>query len=83
MAEQHAKLLSDSERQSLDMTQSLRESEERLSITLKYASDAVFICQPDGRIDYANDLVFETLGYSKDELYAMTVFDLVPTGLAQ
>ena len=78
LAEKHEKLLLDSERQSLDMTQSLRDSEERLSITLKYASDAVFICQSDGRIDYANDLVFETLGYSKAELYAMTVFELVP-----
>lgn len=78
LAKKHAKLLLESERQSLDMTQSLRKSEERLSITLKYASDAVFICQPDGSIDYANDLVIETLGYSKDELYSMTAFDLVP-----
>ena len=74
----HQDLLADTERQFAEMTQSLRDSEERLRMTLKYAPDAVFICEQDGHIVYVNDNVIEALGYSHEELYAMTVFDLVP-----
>ena len=74
----HLQLLSDTEQQTAHMTQSLRESEERLRMTLKYAPDAVFICKRDGYIVYVNDCVVELLGYSRKELYDMTAFDLVP-----
>ncbi len=56
----------------------LLESEERLRLTLKCAPDAVFICERDGRIEYVNDNVLDALGYSRDELTRMTIFDLVP-----
>jgi len=74
----HLQLQADNKRQADKMTQSLRESEERLRMTLKYAPDLVFICKPDGRIVYVNDRVVESLGYSRNELYEMSIFDLVP-----
>lgn len=58
--------------------QHLIESEERLRMTLQYAPDAVFICEQDGSIAYANSHAQNLLGYSHDEFAAMTVFDLVP-----
>jgi len=74
----HMRLQADAEQQAREMTHSLRESEERLRMTLKYAPDAVFICKKDGRIVYVNDSVIEWLGYSRRELYEMTAYDLVP-----
>jgi PAS domain S-box-containing protein len=56
----------------------LLESEQRLSMTLKCAADAVFIARLDGSIIYANDNAVSLLGYSADELTRMTIFDLVP-----
>lgn len=78
LEQQHLRLQADSQRHSAEMMQSLRESEERLRMTLKFAPDLVFICKPDGQIVYANDRVTEALGYSRHELYEMTVFGLVP-----
>ena len=68
----------DTEQRFAEMTRSLRDSEEQLSTTLKYAPDAVYICERSGHIVYANDTAVETLGYSYDELCGMTVYDLVP-----
>ncbi len=79
LAQKHLQLLADSEQHSIEMTQSLRESEERLRMTLRCAPDAVFICEQDGRIIYVNDNVIDTLGYDRDALYSMMVFDLVPS----
>ena len=56
----------------------LQESEERLRMTLKYAADAVFICERDGRFEFVNDNMSALLGYSSAELVQMTAFDLVP-----
>lgn len=73
----HRQLLAEAEKQSAAMTQSLRDSEEQLRTTLRSAPDAVFICELDGRIVDINDKVLDVLGYSRDALYQMTVFDLV------
>ncbi len=68
LTEQHAR----------EMTNSLRESEMRSRMTLRYSPDAVFICKRDGSIVYVNDAMLRILGYSRKSLYEMTVFDLVP-----
>lgn len=73
-------LLADAEHQASEMTQSLRDSEERLRMTLRCAPDAVFIFEQDGRIVYVNDNVIDLLGFDRDALYVMTVFDLVAPG---
>ncbi len=58
--------------------ESLRENKNTLQMILRCAPDAVFICSQQGQISYANDHAVSLLGYSHEELYAMTVFDLVP-----
>jgi len=75
---EHRELLTRSEEVSLAMISALRESEDRLRMTLQNAPDAVFITEQDGRIVYVNDNVVDLLGYDRDELYGMTVFNLVP-----
>ncbi len=79
LGEAYEQLLEQNDKQ----TQSLRDSEERLQMTLRCAPDAVFISEQDGRILYANDHVIELLGYGRDELYAMSVFDLSPPELRE
>lgn len=78
LSQKHQELLADSEKQAIEMTQSLRDSEERLRMTLRCAPDAVFIAEQDGSIVYVNDNVVNVLGYERESLYAMSVFDLVP-----
>ena len=58
--------------------QQLQESEERLRMTLKFAPDAVLICEQDGRIVYSNDNFSGLLGYDRDELMQTRFYDLVP-----
>ncbi len=70
--------MSFAEQQAREVTDSLRESEMRLRMTLRYSPDAVFICKRDGSIIYANDTVIRLLDYSRKSLYGMTVFDLTP-----
>ncbi len=79
LEQKYMQLLADTERKTLEMTCSLRDSEAQLSMTLKYAPDAVFITERDGRIVYVNDSVIDLLGYTRQALYDMTVFDLAPT----
>lgn len=74
----HQALMSDSEEASKSLIKALRESEDRLRMTLQNAPDAVFITSQEGQIVYVNDVVVELLGFQRDELYKKTVFDLVP-----
>ncbi len=74
----HNELQTRATEQAARMTRSLRDSEEQLRMTLRCAPDAVFICEADGQIDYVNDHVVSILGYERDELLEMTIFDLVP-----
>ena len=74
----HRELQQSSERDTQEMISALRESEERLRMTLQSAPDAVFITEQDGHIVYVNDNVVDLLGYERSDLYEMTVFDLVP-----
>jgi diguanylate cyclase (GGDEF)-like protein/PAS domain S-box-containing protein len=74
----HNALLERTEKVSTAMITALRESQDRLRMTLQNAPDAVFITEKSGRIVYVNDNVLALLGYAREELYDMTVFDLVP-----
>ncbi len=78
LEEEHRRLREHADAVSKSMIDALRESEDRLRMTLQNAPDAVFITERDGRIVYVNDNVVNLLGYDRAELYAMTVFDLVP-----
>jgi diguanylate cyclase (GGDEF)-like protein/PAS domain S-box-containing protein len=74
----HSDLTKQSAQVSESMIRALRESEDRLSMTLQNAPDAVFITEQNGLITYVNDNVIELLGYEREELYKKTVFELVP-----
>jgi len=78
LALKHLKLQEESELQAAEMNRSLRESGERLHMTLRCAPDAVFITESDGSIVYVNDNAVDALGYTREELSVMKVFDLVP-----
>ena len=53
-------------------------SNDMLQTTLRCAPDALFVCKPDGAIQYVNDHASASLGYPRLMLQAMNVFDLVP-----
>ncbi len=45
---------------------------------LEHASDGVFWAEPNGCFAYVNEAACRSLGYSREELLAMQVFDLAP-----
>jgi PAS domain S-box-containing protein len=58
-----------------------KRAEEKLQFTqfaVDRASDAAFWMGPDARFVYVNDAACRNLGYSKEELLAMTVHDIDP-----
>lgn len=58
-----------------------RRTERALRLTqfsVDHASDAVFWMGPDARFVYVNEMACRSLGYSRQELLAMTVHDIDP-----
>ena len=58
-----------------------KEAESSLRITqfaVDHASDSLFLIRSDARFANVNDSTCRRLGYSRDELLAMTVFDVDP-----
>ena len=55
----------------------IKQSEERYRDLFENASDLIQIVDPDGHIDYVNQTWLDTLGYDKDEIRKLTVFDLI------
>jgi PAS domain S-box-containing protein len=58
------------------MEQALRESEERYRALFEQANDAIFLDAEDDQIIDVNQRACELMGYSREELLAMTVPDL-------
>lgn len=56
----------------------LIESEEKFRTLVEGASDAVFVHDMDGRIVEVNKMACDSLGYTRDELLQMSVFDVDP-----
>ena len=54
----------------------LRENEERFRMLFDQAGDAVFVHNIEGRIVEVNEKACSSLGYSRDELMTMSVFDV-------
>lgn len=54
----------------------LREAEERLRFLVDTASDGFFIHTCDGRLLDVNQQACDTLGYSRNELMRLTIFDV-------
>jgi len=56
-----------------------QEKIEMLSYALNNASDAVFICEDKTiNFSYVNDQACRSLGYSREELLGLTIFDIDP-----
>lgn len=53
---------------------------ERLAAIVDRALDAIIIAAPDGRLLSVNDAASKISGYSRDELLAMTIWDLIAPG---
>lgn len=56
--------------------QALRKNEERFRMLFDQAGDAVFVHNIEGRIVEVNEKACSSLGYSRDELMTMSVFDV-------
>jgi len=59
-------------------TEALQESENRARALFEELSDALFLETLDGRIIDVNDSACKLLGYTRDELLALRVSDLLP-----
>ena len=58
-----------------------KQAEESLRLTqfaLDHAADPIYWVREDGRIFYANNSAYESLGYSRDELLSMSVSEIDP-----
>lgn len=49
-----------------------------MRLSVQQATDGIYWLREDGGIEYVNDTACRSLGYSRDELLAMTVFDIDP-----
>ncbi|MBR7799387.1 PAS domain S-box protein [Undibacterium fentianense] len=58
--------------------EALRESENKQRMMLDNAADAVFVAGKDERWAYVNDLATQMLGYQRDELIGMSIYDTLP-----
>lgn len=58
----------------------LRFSEERFRRVFEATADGLIMIDENGRITLANSRAAEMFGYTSDELYGLTVEDLVPEG---
>ncbi|MHA2271471.1 MAG: PAS domain S-box protein [Candidatus Hodarchaeales archaeon] len=58
--------------------ETLRESEERYRSLFHFSNDGIFIHDLEGKIIDVNKKALGLLGYSKDELLALTIADLHP-----
>src|ERR1022692_3510189 len=54
----------------------LRESEDRFRTLIEQASDAFFLHDSDGRFLEVNRQACESLGYTREEMLGMPVFDV-------
>lgn len=58
--------------------EALRSNEAQLRMLLDNAADAVFVAGKDERWIYVNTRAVALLGYSREELLGMSIYDLVP-----
>lgn len=56
----------------------LRKNEKQMRMVLDNAADAVYVAGTDERWVYVNDRAIAMLGYSREELLGMSIYELVP-----
>jgi len=57
------------------------DNQEYYHILFEHYRDAVFVITPEGRYIKANPAACQLLGYGRDELIGMSVFDVMPPGV--
>ena len=62
--------------------QSIQDSEKRFRTLIDRAGDAIFLADVNGRLVDVNQMACRNLGYTREELLAMTVFDVDPRAAA-
>ena len=65
------------DRAKIDTT--LRESEEKYRTLVDNSPDAIFVVDLDGNFISVNKVMVKLLGYSRDELLKMNIWDIVPS----
>ncbi len=78
LQKEHRDLQFQTTQQTNVMLNTLRDREERLSMLMRHAPDAVFIFENTGSITFANEQAGLLLGYRREELQNMNFFDLAP-----
>ncbi len=68
-------------REKVAASETMRASEERYHTIMEQAADAIFMRDESGRILEANRQACQSLGYSREELLAKTVWDIDPEAL--
>jgi PAS domain S-box-containing protein len=59
--------------------EALARSEENYRQLFEQANDAIYLCNPDGRLADVNHHVVSVTGFSREELLGLTVFDVIAT----
>ena len=62
--------------------ESLHDSERRFRTLIDRAGDAIFLADMDGRLVDVNQMACQSLGYTREELLRLTVFDIDPAAEA-
>ena len=62
--------------------ESLHDSERRFRTLIDRAGDAIFLADKDGRLVDVNQMACQSLGYTREELLGLTVFDVDPAAAA-
>ncbi len=57
----------------------MEESLRLTQLSVNRAGDQIFWITPEGRLAFANDAVCKQLGYTREELLGMTIYDVDPT----
>ncbi len=61
------------------VAEDLRKSEERFRSLLENVADALFVHDLEGKIIHVNERAYRSLGYTREELLALTIFDVEVT----